>query len=77
MEMKSVRSLRISRSLTVQTRIVLENCGKIDAESIDEYIAAGGFSALAKAVTEMTPQDVIDEVTRSVFADAEAPASRR
>ena len=34
-------------------------------ESIDEYIAAGGFSALAKAVTEMTPQDVIDEVTRS------------
>ena len=51
--------------LNRQTRIVLENCGKIDAESIDEYIAAGGFSALAKAVTEMTPQDVIDEVTRS------------
>ena len=51
--------------LNQQTRIVLENCGKIDAESIDEYIAAGGFSALAKAVTEMTPQDVIDEVTRS------------
>ena len=51
--------------LSRQTRIVLENCGKIDAESIDEYIAAGGFSALAKAVTEMTPQDVIDEVTRS------------
>ena len=34
--------------LNRQTRIVLENCGKIDAESIDEYIAAGGFSALAK-----------------------------
>ena len=51
--------------LNRQTRIVLENCGKIDAESIDEYIAAGGFFALAKAVTEMTPQDVIDEVTRS------------
>ena len=51
--------------LSRQTRIVLENCGKIDAESIDEYIAAGGFSALAKAVTEMTPQDVIDEVTKS------------
>ena len=51
--------------LNQQTRIVLENCGKIDAKSIDEYIAAGGFSALAKAVTEMTPQDVIDEVTRS------------
>ena len=51
--------------LSRQTRIVLENCGKIDAESIDEYIAAGGFSALAKAVTEMTPQEVIDEVTKS------------
>ena len=51
--------------LNRQTRIVLENCGKIDAESIDEYIAAGGFLALAKAVTEMTPQEVIDVVTRS------------
>ena len=51
--------------LSRQTRIVLENCGKINAESIDEYIAVGGFSALAKAVTEMTPQEVIDEVTRS------------
>ena len=40
--------------LNLQTRIVLENCGKIDAESIDEYIAAGGFSALVKVLTEMT-----------------------
>ena len=51
--------------LNRQTRIVLENCGKIDAESIDEYIAAGGFLALAKAVTEMTPQEVIDVVAKS------------
>ena len=51
--------------LNQQTRIVLENCGKIDAESIDEYIAVGGFSALTKALTEMTPQEVIDEVTKS------------
>ena len=35
--------------LNQQTRIVLENCGKIDAESIDEYIAAGGYQALAKS----------------------------
>ena len=35
--------------LSQQTRIVLENCGKIDAESIDEYIAVGGYQALAKA----------------------------
>ena len=32
-----------------QTRIVLENCGRVDAESLDEYIAAGGFEALSKA----------------------------
>ena len=51
--------------LNQQTRIVLENCGKINAESIDEYIAVGGFQALAKALFEMTPQDVIDEVTKS------------
>ena len=31
-----------------QTRVVLENCGRFDAESIDEYIAAGGFKALEK-----------------------------
>lgn len=48
-----------------QTRIVLENCGKIDAESIEEYIAAGGFSALSKALFDMTPEQVVDEVDRS------------
>ena len=51
--------------LNQQTRIVLENCGQIDAESIDEYIATGGFQAMAKAFFDMTPQDVIDEVTKS------------
>lgn len=51
--------------LKLQTRIVLENCGKIAAESIDEYIAAGGFCALAKALFEMSPQTVIDEVSKS------------
>lgn len=48
-----------------QTRIVLENCGKFDAESIDEYMASGGFSALEKALFEMTPDQVIDEVDQS------------
>lgn len=51
--------------LNLQTRIVLENCGKINAESIDEYIAVGGYQALAKALESMTPDDVIQEVTRS------------
>ncbi len=48
-----------------QTRIVLENCGKFDAESLDEYLAAGGFQALQKAMTQMTRDEVIDEVDRS------------
>lgn len=48
-----------------QTRIVLENCGKLDAESFDEYIANGGFSALQKALFEMTPDQVVEEVDKS------------
>ncbi len=48
-----------------QTRIVLENCGKFDAESLDEYLASGGFSALRKAMFEMTRDEVIDEIDRS------------
>ena len=48
-----------------QTRIVLENCGKFDAESLDEYLAAGGFAALKKAMFEMTRDDVINEVDAS------------
>ena len=48
-----------------QTRIVLENCGKFDAESLDEYLAAGGFEALKKAMFEMTRDEVIDEVDKS------------
>ncbi len=47
-----------------QTRIVLENCGKFDAESLDEYLASGGFSALKKAV-EIGRDAVIDEIDRS------------
>ena len=45
-----------------QTRIVLENCGKFDAESLDEYLASGGFRALEKAMFEMTPEEIVDEV---------------
>jgi len=48
-----------------QQKIVLENCGIIDPEAITEYIAAGGYLALHKALTEMTPAEVIDVVTRS------------
>ena len=48
-----------------QTRIVLENAVKIDSESLDEYIAAGGFLALQKAMFEMTREEVIDEIDKS------------
>ncbi len=48
-----------------QTRIVLENCGKLDFSSLEEYLANGGFSALQKALFDMKPDEVIDEVDKS------------
>ena len=48
-----------------QNRVVLRNCGVIDPENIDEYIAMDGYAALGKVLTEMTPQQVIEEVTKS------------
>ena len=48
-----------------QTRVVLEHCGNIDAVSLDEYIAVGGYDALSKALFDMTPDQVIQEVDRS------------
>ena len=48
-----------------QLRLALRNCGRIDPENIDEYIAFDGYRALGKALTEMTPQQVIDEVLKS------------
>ncbi len=48
-----------------QVRIALRNCGFIDPENIDEYIARDGYAALAKCLSERTPQEVIDEVKRS------------
>ena len=48
-----------------QQRIVLRNCGKINPEDIQEYIAIGGYEALGKALTQMTPQQVIDVVKAS------------
>jgi NADH-quinone oxidoreductase subunit F/NADP-reducing hydrogenase subunit HndC len=48
-----------------QNRIVLRNCGFINPENIKEYIARGGYEALAKALTEMTPEQVIEEVKAS------------
>jgi len=45
-----------------QTKIVLRNCGLINPEDITEYIAQGGYDGLSKAITQMTPEEVIKEV---------------
>lgn len=48
-----------------QTRVALEHCGHINAESIKEYIAMGGYSAVAKALFDMTPEQLVDEITEA------------
>ncbi len=48
-----------------QTRLVLKNCGHIDAENIEESIAKGGYQALAKVLFDMTPEEVVDLVEES------------
>ena len=55
----------ISGLLGKQKRIVLRNCGIIDPESIDDYLAADGYQALEKVLRSMSPQEVITEVTNS------------
>jgi bidirectional [NiFe] hydrogenase diaphorase subunit len=45
--------------------VVLENCGRTNSESLEEYIAADGYSALGKVLTELQPQEVIEEVRKS------------
>jgi len=46
-----------------QQRIVLANCGEIDANSIEEYLSVGGYQAFEKALFDMTPDDIIQEVS--------------
>jgi (2Fe-2S) ferredoxin len=48
-----------------QQRVILRNCGHINPEKIDHYIAANGYRALKKALLQMTPEQVIEEVKRS------------
>jgi len=49
----------------LQKRVALRNCGVINPESIDEYIAMDGYAALGKALTEMSPEDVIKVIKDS------------
>ncbi|HEX7432208.1 MAG TPA: NADH-quinone oxidoreductase subunit F, partial [Anaerolineaceae bacterium] len=48
-----------------EIRVVLRNCGKIDPDNIEDYIAEDGYMALGKVLTESTPEGVIDTVARS------------
>ncbi|WP_455541861.1 NADH-ubiquinone oxidoreductase-F iron-sulfur binding region domain-containing protein [Intestinibacter sp.] len=48
-----------------QTRIVLKNCGHIDAEHIEEYIAVGGYEGLEKVLFDMTKEEGLDEILKS------------
>lgn len=48
-----------------QTRLVLENCGHIDATSIKEYIGIGGYAAFEKALFELTPDQIIEEISEA------------
>ena len=58
-------SLSDTKFYKSQKRIVLRNCGVIDPDNIDEYIAMDGYAALGKVLTEMTPDDVIKVVSDS------------
>ena len=64
-EQDNVKPLSETNFYKKQHRVALRNCGVIDPENIEEYIAYDGYAALAKALTEMTPQDVIQTVIDS------------
>ena len=61
----TVKALNETTFYGKQRRIALRNCGVINPENIDEYIAVDGYQALGKVLTEMTPQQVIDEIKAS------------
>ena len=58
-------SLNDTNFYKTQKRVALRNCGLIDPENIDEYIAMDGYAALGKVLTEMTPEEVVQVVKDS------------
>lgn len=62
---KGVQKLEDIPFYKYQLRLLLENNAKIDPKNIEDYIALGGYSALAKALFEMTPEQVVEEVKNS------------
>ena len=64
-ESNKIKSLDKVDFYKKQKRVALRNCGVIDPENIDEYIAFDGYKALGKVLTEMTPEEVIDVMLKS------------
>ncbi|HHT84009.1 MAG: NADH-ubiquinone oxidoreductase-F iron-sulfur binding region domain-containing protein [Christensenellales bacterium] len=64
-ESKKIKALNDTAFYKNQHRVALRNCGLIDPENIDEYIAKDGYQALIKCYTELTPQGVIDIIKES------------
>lgn len=62
---EGIKSLNDTTFYKKQHRIALRNCGVINPESIDEYIGTGGYEALGKVLTEMTPDEVIQTILDS------------
>ena len=62
---ETIKSLNETAFYKKQQRVALRNCGVIDPENIEEYIAEDGYMALGKVLTEMTPEDVIKVVLDS------------
>jgi len=62
---EGIKSLNETSFYKKQHRVALRNCGVINPENIDEYIARDGYKALAKVVNEMTPEDVIQTILDS------------
>jgi NADH-quinone oxidoreductase subunit F len=62
---KGVQKLEDIPFYKYQLRLLLENNAKIDPKNIEDYIALGGYSALAKTLFEMTPEQVVEEVKKS------------
>ncbi|HMK83982.1 MAG TPA: NAD(P)H-dependent oxidoreductase subunit E, partial [Candidatus Bathyarchaeia archaeon] len=68
LDTKPIKRLQVSLDspfFNRQTKIVLDNCGQVDPERIEDYIEVGGYSALAKTLNEMTPTEVTEQVRKS------------
>ncbi len=64
-EEDNIKSLNETQFYAKQMRVALRNCGVINPDNIEEYIAVDGYQALGKALTEMTPEEVIQVIKDS------------